>query len=154
MSTSPSTMTAAAHLDERCITAAIRGMTPARIARDVTDGAYTAAQVRKVLHAAAERIRSESAALVAARWMRHDEILTRLIDTWYQRLLKDGFDKDVSTALIKALERQSRLHGIDPSNHALGSDEWLPDRSDQEHVELLRRHGFNLPDDILAPSRN
>lgn len=153
MSRAPHTMTATAAQEEKCILAATRGMTARRIARDVLDGALDTTQVRKILYAAADRIRRESAGIVAARWMRQDEILSRLIESWYARLLRDGFDRDVATALLKALERQSRLHGADAKPN-LGPDEWLAEKTDAEYVEMIRRMGLRVPDDILEPSRN
>jgi len=153
---SPATRLATAKERADIISLACRGESSARIARALNIGIDT---VRNTCNHAAREIRENTADLMAIRFREHDELMQRLIARLRKDLLsKDGgFCKDRLTCLIKLLERQARLLGLDVSGpKALGVDEWLADRTDGELVEVLRtRYGItDLPADLLPPSRN
>lgn len=153
MTNSPTTRLATAAEAERIVAMAIGGDTPARIAKSLGIPART---VRLVCTQQAATIRAQTADRVAVRFLRHDEMLTRLAEKWYRDLMTSGFDKDKASALIKALERQSRLLGLDVSaTKGPPTDEWLSDRSDSELADLLEtRYGLKVDRSILEPSRN
>lgn len=153
MTNSPTTRLATAAEAEQIVALALRGETPARIAKALDIPVRT---VRHVCSSQAATIRAQVTDRCAVRFLRQEEMLTSLAERWYKDLMRDGFDKDKAAALIKCLERQSRLLGLDVSGgKALGSDEWLNDRSDAELVDLLeKRYGLRVDRSILEPSRN
>lgn len=156
MTNNPATRLATATERADIIALACRGESCARIARTLNVPLNT---VRDTCKFAAMDIRANTQELVAVRHREHDQLMQRLIERLRSDLLSrdGGFCKDRLTCLIKLLERQSRLLGLDASRTAaLGADEWLADKSDGELVDLLRsRYGItDIPHDILAPSRN
>lgn len=149
MTNAAHTRVQAAEADAQIVALALRGESPARIARALGLGI---ASVRAALYAHARHIRDNSRDLVARRWQRHDEVLTRLIDAW-ERALRTAFDRDIAAALIRAMERQSKLHGMD-ATRALDTDKWLNEASDEALREELRSvYGIEVPETVWNGSR-
>lgn len=152
MTNSPATRLATAAESAEIVALAVRGEGVGRIAKTLGVPVHT---VRNVCKREAVTIRQQTTDRAAVRYLRHDEILTRLIDRYYRDLCL-VWDKDKAAALIKLMERQSKLLGLDVAKTAaLGSDEWLAERTDAELVQVLeQRYKLTVPRDILEPSRN
>lgn len=142
-----------AALEAKVVRLRAQGLLPRRIAAQLAaeGSSLTIKEVRKILSAQAMTVRATCQALVSNRFLRHDEILTGLIDRVYAELRRDGFDRDKAGALVKLLERQARLLGLDQSSTStVANDDWLEDKSDAELVELLRtRYNLTVTDDVL-----
>ncbi len=157
MTNSPATRLATAAERADIVARAVQGDGTARIARDLN---IPLATVRVVCKGEAAAIRQQTTDRAAVRFLRHDEILTRLIERLYRDLCGAGdgcgWDKDKAAALVKLCERQARLLGLDVAGaKSLGSDEWLAERTDAELVHVLEtRYKLTVPRDILEPSRN
>lgn len=123
---------------EDIVARAVKGQRAARIARELS---LPAALVRQTIRNHALRIRSQYSDVMAQRFLRHDELLTRLIEQW-SRALAAAFDRDIATALIRAMERQSRLLGLE---RALEADKWLNEASDEQLLrELEDTYGIKV----------
>lgn len=149
----PHTQVACAERADEMVRLAIQGMSAPRIARELD---VDVSVVRVELFRNARRIRESTADRAAVRFLRHDEILSRLIERWTAALAK-GFDRDLAAALIKAMERQARLLGLDVAKTArdLPVDDWIGEQTDAQLVATMRtKYGVNVPHDILSPSRN
>jgi len=145
----PHTRLNAATRAEEIISLALRGESAARIARALN---VPLRAVTHVLKDSAERIRRDNQKRVAVRWAWHDTLLTRLIRKWTRELLTSGFDRDLSTAVIRAMERQSRLLGLDAAP-ALDTDKWLNEASDEQlRTELRDKYGIEVPDALMRPT--
>lgn len=146
----------AARLEQKVINLRSQGMLPPKIVAKLAAEGHdlSKADVYQILQARAREVRQQSAALASTRYLRHDEILTRLIDRLYTKLL-EGFDRDVARALTALLERQARQLGLDACKAGNDNESWLDEKADADLVSLLRqRYGLTVPDDILDPSRN
>ena len=149
----PHTQAATAANAEEIVRLAIRGMSAPQIARALDTPVTT---VRATLFENARAVRASTADRAAVRFLRHDELLSRLIERWAKQLAQ-GFDREVAAALLKAMERQAKLLGLDVARDGrnLATDEWLAEQSDEQLVELMRtKYGVQIPTEILAPSRN
>jgi len=138
-----------AELVDTIVQRAIAGDSPRIIARDLC---VPVDRVRTEINKHARRIRDQSSDRVARRFLRQDELLTRLIDKWAS-MLEQGFDRDVAGALLKAMERQARLLGLETKS--LDTDKWLAEASDAALIaELESTYGIKVSPDLLNPSRN
>jgi DNA-binding CsgD family transcriptional regulator len=148
----PHTRVATASTADEITRRAVAGETSARIARDL---GVPIATVRHTLYTNARRIRDQTADRVARRFLRHDEILARLIETWC-RDLNRGYDRDIAGSLLKAMERQAKLLGLDIArSQTLGTDSWIAECSDAELVEQLRtQYGIVVPPEQVSPARH
>lgn len=136
--------------EARALDMVIRGWTVTEVVKEF-EGRLPIHRLRNLLRHHAEAIRARCAETVASRMVTHDTLLADLIERLYQDLLL-GFCKDRAGMLVKYLERQARLLGLDAGGKPLGSSEFLSEASDQEILAHLReRYGVDLRSTPGAP---